>query len=599
MHSRKSLMVLIATLVALAAALGGSAGAAGNERVLYTFSGGADGGQPMSDLVFDAHGNLYGTTHDGGEFGDGTVFELSPAANGLWSEWKETVIHSFHNDRKDGAHPCAGLTFDKEGNLWGTTENGGTDTTGPAVIIGGTVFELSPGPNGTWSETDYSFQHANIHSGLIFDKAGNIYGTTMSDPRNMGTGGGTVFKLARASNGKYGLTTLYAFKRSPYKFMTNTPDIDGIMPVASVIFDTKGNLYGTTSMSGISPDSNSGTVFKLTRGSNGAWGETILRNSGSRSALVMDSHGNLYGIGNGGAYGIGIIFELTRGPNGKLVETVLHSFNHDVEGSAPTGRLIFDKAENLYGTTLGVVFKLSPGPNGTWSETLLHTFARDRTEGDSPAAGLIFDAQGNLYGTTSRGGGDPGTPAQGAVFEILAGSGPAVSTEAQPTPVPAPTPTPSSPASPAVSTEVQSTQVVIMSPAPTNPENPGPSSPAAPQRNDPLAAVWQSDAFAGQTFHFKLNGNVIEVYGSQQEQLGTLEAKEKKGAIDLYQGQVQIGSLTRCPGGHGLMQIKAWNESRLDAKIETPVNSAAGTTCGGVMGSGRFIPWQRVTFVRR
>lgn len=144
MHSRKSLMVLIATLVALAAALGGSAGAAGNERVLYTFSGGADGGQPMSDLVFDAHGNLYGTTHDGGEFGDGTVFELSPAANGLWSEWKETVIHSFHNDRKDGAHPCAGLTFDKEGNLWGTTENGGTDTTGPAVIIGGTVFELLP-----------------------------------------------------------------------------------------------------------------------------------------------------------------------------------------------------------------------------------------------------------------------------------------------------------------------------------------------------------------------------------------------------------------------------------------------------------------------
>jgi hypothetical protein len=117
--------------------------------------------------------------------------------------------------------------------------------------------------------------------------------------------------------------------------------------------------------------------------------------------------------------------------------------------------------------------------------------------------------------------------------------------------------------------------------------------------NDPLAAIWQSDAFGGQTFHFKLNGNTIEVYGSQQEPLGKLEAKEKKGAIDLYQGLVQIGPLTQCPAGRGLMQIKAWNDSRLDAKIETPVNGAGGITCGGVMGMVRLIPWQRVTFVRR
>jgi uncharacterized repeat protein (TIGR03803 family) len=591
MRSRKSMLVLIAILMALVAAVEGSAWAAGNERVLYTFSGGADGAQPLSELVFDAHGNLYGTTHDGGEFGDGTVFELSPAANGLWSEWKETVIHSFHNDRKDGAHPCAGVIFDQEGNLWGTTENGGVDTD-PHFTSGGTVFELSPGPNGTWSETVISFVHAYTKSGLIFDNAGNIYGTTMTDPRNMGTGGGTVFKLARGPNGKYSLTTLYAFKRAPYKFMTNTPDIDGIDPVASVILDAEGNLYGTTSMAGISPDSGSGTVFKLTRGSNGVWAETILRNSGSRFALTMDTQGNLYGTTGG------IVFELTRGSNGKWVETVLYRFNYDVEGPV-VGRLVFDRAGNLYGTTGRAIFKLSPGPNGTWSETALHTLARDRTEGDDPRAGLIFDAQGNLYGTTSRGGGDPGVPGQGAVFEILADSGPAVSTEVQPTPVPAPTPTPSSPAGPAVSTEVQSTQVVILSPAPTNPSNPAPSSPIAPQGIDPLAAVWQSDAFGGQTFRFRLNGNAIEVYGSQQEPLGKLEAKEKKGAIDMYQGLVQIGPLTQCPGGHGLMQIKAWNESRLDAKIETPVNSAAGTTCGGVLGSGRFIPWQRVTFVKR
>jgi predicted metal-binding protein len=81
--------------------------------------------------------------------------------------------------------------------------------------------------------------------------------------------------------------------------------------------------------------------------------------------------------------------------------------------------------------------------------------------------------------------------------------------------------------------------------------------------------------------------------------LGTLQAKEKKGAIDMYQGLVQIAPVTQCPGGRGLMQIKSWNENRLDAKIETPVNGADGTTCGGVLGSGRLIPWQKVTFVKR
>ena len=130
------------------------------------------------------------------------------------------------------------------------------------------------------------------------------------------------------------------------------------------------------------------------------------------------------------------------------------------------------------------------------------------------------------------------------------------------------------------------------------PANPAPSSPPPPQATDPLASIWQSDAFAGQTFRFRLNGNTIEVYGSEQVQLGTLEGKEKKGVIDLYQGLVQIGPLTQCPGGRGLMQIKTWNESSLDAKIETPVNGANGITCGGVMGMTRLIPWRKVTFTK-
>ena len=111
--------------------------------------------------------------------------------------------------------------------------------------------------------------------------------------------------------------------------------------------------------------------------------------------------------------------------------------------------------------------------------------------------------------------------------------------------------------------------------------------------------MWQSAAYAGQTFRFKHDGDAIYVYGEQQGLLGTLQAKEKKGAIDMYQGLVQIAPVTQCPGGSGLMQIKNWNENRLDAKIEAPVNGAAGITCGGVLGSSWLIPWQKVTFVKR
>jgi predicted metal-binding protein len=81
--------------------------------------------------------------------------------------------------------------------------------------------------------------------------------------------------------------------------------------------------------------------------------------------------------------------------------------------------------------------------------------------------------------------------------------------------------------------------------------------------------------------------------------LGTLQAKGKNGAIDMYQGLVRLAPVTQCPGGQGLMQIKSWNENRLDAKIETPVSTANGITCGGVLGSGRLVPWQKVTFVKR
>ena len=135
--------------------------------------------------------------------------------------------------------------------------------------------------------------------------------------------------------------------------------------------------------------------------------------------------------------------------------------------------------------------------------------------------------------------------------------------------------------------------------APSSPSNRAPSSSATPLPADPLAAIWQSAAYAGQTFRFKLDGDAIDVYGAQEDLLGTLQGKVKNGAIDTYQGLVRTPPLTQCPGGSGLMQIKSWNENRLDAKIETPLSGSNGITCGGLLGTGRLIRWQQVTLVQK
>ena len=532
-----------------------------NLRVLCDFDGGTHGQFPRSELIFDDKGNLYGTTYSGGvPIGAcGTVFRLTPGPNGKWSE---TILHSFQCDLEAGRGPHSPLVLDKAGNLWG--------------IAADTIFEQTPGPNDTWSETVFSFPRSGGSpiGGLTLDAAGNFYGETQNPD--------TVFELTPVSKGDWRYTSLYNF-----------PTVYGL-PSGGVILDAAGNLYGVTQTDGLAPgvqmggNGGAGTVFKLTRGSNGAWVETVLHRftwadgAGPEAGLVFDAAGNLYGTtGTGGPSftangGYGTVFKLTRGSNGTWSETVLHSFDTKQfpnDGLLPRGHLILDAAGNVYGVTqtgglqpaIGTVFKLSQNANGEWIETVLHNFRQFEPQG--PMAGLVFDAQGNLYGTTDSGG----VGNRGTVFQIPAGSGPAASSNVQPTP-------PS---------------------APSNPANPRPSSPAAPQGTDALASTWQSDAYAGQTFGFKLDGDAIDVYGSQQELLGTLQAKKKNGAVDVYQGLVQIAPVTQCPGGRGLMQIKGWNENRLDAKIETPVNTSEGVTCGGVLGSGRLVPWQKVTFVKR
>jgi uncharacterized repeat protein (TIGR03803 family) len=432
MLGKSSHRMLSTTLVLLVfGALLGAAWAQ-KESVLYSFcaqTSCADGANPMGGLVFDQKGNLYGTTSAGGSgiHGQwGAVFKLAP-------EGKYTVLYSFceQNGCSDGALPNAGLIFDRKGDVYGTTLEGGARGSG-------VVFKLTP--EGDYSVL-YNFCVLNgctdggyPAAGLVFDQKGNLYGTTVSGGAN---GQGVVFKLT--PKGKE--TVLYSF--CALKSSQNDC-ADGALPYAGLVLDEKGNLYGTT-FSGGANNSNScygyfeygcGVVFKLTP--NGK--ETVLYSfcpqypsctdgASPFAGLVLDPKGNLYGTtwlgGNNnpcdtGGEGCGVVFKLT--PEGE--ETVLYRFcaqDNCVDGSLPHAGLVLSAKGDLYGTTQlggapggGVVFKLTP----EGKETVLHGFCwQDNcTDGQQPYAGLIFDQKGNLYGTTIYGG--AGIYRGGVVFRL-------------------------------------------------------------------------------------------------------------------------------------------------------------------------------------
>ena len=215
-----------------------AAGGSWTEKVLHNFNyNGTDGAYPEAGLIFDAARNLYGTTLEGGTYYSGTVFELTPAAGGGWTE---TVLHSFNQNGTDGANPEAGLIFDAAGNLYGTTTAGGT-------YGGGTLFELTPAAGGTWTEQVlHNFgsgtDGANPEAALILDGAGNLYDTTFAGGSY---GGGTVFRF-----NAQGEVLLHSFSGT-----------DGDNPFAGLILDAAGNLYGTTLNGGTSYY---GNVFEIT-----------------------------------------------------------------------------------------------------------------------------------------------------------------------------------------------------------------------------------------------------------------------------------------------------------------------------------------------
>jgi uncharacterized repeat protein (TIGR03803 family) len=294
----------------------------GSETVLRAFSGGSkDGEEPFGGVIEDASGNLYGTTFRGGSgpcgsTGCGTVFKI--AADGA-----ETILYAFQNG-KDGSYPESGLYQSKAGNLYGTANSGGT-------YASGTVFEIKPDGGET---TLYAFTGGNDGgspmSSLVADHSGNLYGTTEDGGTNFG---GVVFKLAKGKKE----TVLYSF----------TGGADGGNPFAGVIIDKSGNLYGTAAYGGANGQ---GNVFALTPDGT----ETVLYAFGGKgdggqplAGVINDKKGNLYGTTSlGGTVGSGVVFQLSPGG----AETVLHAFTDGIGGAYQAG-VIRDKSGNLYGTT--------------------------------------------------------------------------------------------------------------------------------------------------------------------------------------------------------------------------------------------------------
>ncbi len=389
-----------------------ASGLAGTETVLYTFTGGADGGQPYAGLIFDPAGNLYGATQYGGAYNQGTVFELTHSPSGTWTE---TVLYSFTGG-SDGSQPQYNLVIDGAGNLYGTAALGGDSYCG-------TVYELSPseggwtftllhtftgGKDGCWPEADLSLLWGDILAGT----------TAGGGPSSQGT----AFRLRTSDGGEQ----VWPFKN------------DGNLPNGLGLFPRDGgyNEYGTTYFGG---KHQVGVVFQLafyTRPSGSIVVKKQFTSTGKAGyapvgdlATQVNADGVwiMYGATQvGGVGGKGTIYQLTEesiyDPE-KWAISVLHSFTGlDGDGAVPWAGVALDPAGNVYGTTAyggtnsgydGTVFKLTPGAKNEWTETVEYSFSGG-TDGSEPYATVVLDNAGNLYGTTYQGG----AYNQGVVYEV-------------------------------------------------------------------------------------------------------------------------------------------------------------------------------------
>lgn len=369
--------------------------------VIHTFTGGGDGANPNAGVTLRAS-NLYGTAYNGGN-GNGAVYEIMRLGN----NWATIPISIFSGG---GAHPRARVVFGPDGHLYGTTRLGGRYAQGIA-------FKLTPPltvcktANCFWTE-DVLHQFGNEgalfpgYGDLTWDPQGNVYDTTESAGSFIW---GVVYQL-QTSN--WDERDIHLFQSFP------CCGPGGGIPESGVVFDTGGNLFGTTSKGGSSDNCGSekcGTVFELTHP---GWGEIVaysFQNGSDGSApiagVTFDNVGNLYGATtDGGMGGGGTVFELS--PSGNTwAFTLLYSFTGAPgQQCGPWGTLTIDAAGNLYGTTrcdgansLGNIFELTNTENG-WVYSSLHDFTGS-TDGASPISNVTIDPNdGSLYGTASAGG---------------------------------------------------------------------------------------------------------------------------------------------------------------------------------------------------
>jgi uncharacterized repeat protein (TIGR03803 family) len=387
----------------------GAAGAANTNRI-YSFGGGGDGEYTDTELVIDSAGNLYGTSVQGGAFGGGTVFQLTPSGSG----WTHTVLYSFTGGA-DGGEPYKGVTLDAQGNLYGTAVTGGGGSCEGGC---GVVYKLTHS-GGVWTQSViHAFTGGNDGSGpgspVAFDKDGNLYGTT---PTGGARGFGVVYEMKPGANGAWNLTVIHTF----------TGGIDGLGGSASrLLLDTGGNVYGVNTVGGAN---GFGNVYELTPQSGGKWQLTTLYSfqdqpdgASPYGGVIFDKSGNLYGTTYyAGANDVGTVYKLTHS-NGSWTESVIYSFKGGSDGDSPISTLVTDTKGNLYGTTsdggaakcgCGTIFRLARD-GGTWTESVAYRFPGTPNPGFA-YNGMVSDGKGNFYGATVHGG----TGNDGAIYHFI------------------------------------------------------------------------------------------------------------------------------------------------------------------------------------
>jgi uncharacterized repeat protein (TIGR03803 family) len=408
----------------------GVARAAYGEDVIWDFADQTDGSGPLGGVIADAGGNLYATTQTGGQ-GNGAAFGTVDEFILGGSKWTESTLHTFHGS--DGSGPLAPLVFDGHGNLYGTTHVGGaTYGTGCNTNGCGAAFQLTHGSSG-WSESVlYSFADGSDggypQGPLAFDKSGNVFGTTAGGGKSscpLLGGCGVVFELTHSTG--WSERVVYAFKGA-----------DGEYPYTRLVVDSHGDIFGTTPKGGSGCGSaGCGVVFELLK-SGSSWSEKTVhsftngKDGGSpNSGLLADIKGNLYGATEaGGTTGFGVVYKLTRSGS-SWNEKVLFDFSKSIGVFTPYGELSFDTHGNLFGVagggntctvgrqhfSCGAIYELSPTRKGPWKETTILDFAFN-ADGWDPNGALLINGAGDIFGTTLKAAVN-GAGCCGAVYEAV------------------------------------------------------------------------------------------------------------------------------------------------------------------------------------